>query len=337
MSLATHQETSTAIGRESLQSELHALVAGCGAFRLDRKLVSLAGRDRVRWLNGMVSNNIRDLAIGHGVYAFVLNAQGHIQGDLYAFHHGETLFIELESAQAATLLPLLRRYIIMDKVDVEELGDRFAVFGIAGPKSSEFVDPLGLPDPDEVSLTCSQQNRKGIPITLIRGDNPIVPNYRFWVPKEHAHGFWQSLIESGAQETHDEALEAFRILCGIPKFGVDITSRTLPQETGQNRALNFSKGCYIGQEIVERIRAKGAVHRVLTGFAADNTSPSTIIQSEGKDVGKISSVATIPIGAGARVVALGSLRREHLGSVLQAGSTRVTPVPLPFSELLQQL
>src|SRR5947209_5502817 len=115
MSSTTQPEDATG-EQQDLSSELHALATGCGVFTLDHALVSLAGKDRVRWLNGMVSNNIRDLAPGRGVYAFVLNPQGNIQGDLYAFNRGESLVLEIDRAQP-NLLPQLRRYIIMDKVD----------------------------------------------------------------------------------------------------------------------------------------------------------------------------------------------------------------------------
>ncbi len=101
---------------------------------------------------------------------------------------------------------------------------------------------------------------------MVRGDNPAVPNYEIWSSPESADAIWNALVQAGAEEIHAEALEALRIACGIPKFGVDIRQKDLPQETGQERALNFSKGCYIGQEIVERIRSRGAVHRMLTGF-----------------------------------------------------------------------
>src|SRR6476660_2470464 len=146
-----------------LGEQLHALASGCGAYRLDRALVSLSGKDRVRWLNGMVSNNIRDLAPGHGVYAFVLNPQGNIQGDLYAFNRGENLVLEVESSQA-TLLPQLRRYIIMDKVEVEEFGDRVVVFAITGPKSNEVVASLGIALLDSTALIISNANWKEISI-----------------------------------------------------------------------------------------------------------------------------------------------------------------------------
>src|SRR5436190_1996551 len=183
-------------GSVETEREFRAMVDGCGLYRIDRGLISLTGADRVRWLNGMVTNNIRDLAVGQGVYAFVLNPQGKIQADLYAFNRGETLLVSAERAQVETILQIFNRYILME--DVEAL--------------------------------------------------------------------LKALLQVGAQEVHEQALETFRIACGIPKFGVDIRQRDLPQETGQDRALNFSKGCYIGQEIVERIRSRGAVHRVFTGF-----------------------------------------------------------------------
>src|SRR5512146_1172654 len=127
-------------------SELHALAAECGVYRVDRTLVALGGRDRVRWLNAMVSNNIRDLAAGRGVYAFVLNPQGQIQGDLYAFNRGETLVLEIDRAQAG-LLPQLRRYIIMDKVEVQELGNSVVIFGIAGAKATQVLQSVGIAAP----------------------------------------------------------------------------------------------------------------------------------------------------------------------------------------------
>jgi folate-binding protein YgfZ len=338
MTLVAQQEI-TAGEQQNLRSELHALAAGCGAYKVDRTLVSLAGKDRVRWLNGMVSNNIRDLAAGHGVYAFVLNAQGQIQGDLYAFNRGETLVLEIDRAQAG-LLPQLRRYIIMDKVEVQELGDSVAIFGISGAKAMQVIESLEITAP-QTPLAISEAPWNGVTLTLARVDNPSAASFEFWVPKEQADAFWAALLNKGAQEVHETALEAFRILCGIPKMGIDIRERTLPQETTQDRALNFNKGCFIGQEIVERIRARGSVHRVLTGFEVNGSAPAsgTPIHVDGKDVGVITSTATIPTNPGARVIALGLLRKEHLtpDATFTVANASVKPEPLPFSSLIQQL
>src|SRR5579862_8654303 len=119
-----------AAGVSDSRRELTALVAGCGIYRPDRTLLSLTGRDRTRWLNGMISNNVRDLAVGSGVYAFVLTPQGHIQADVYAFNRGESLLVETGRAQAEIVLRIFRKYIIMDKVEIEDLSEKLAVFGV---------------------------------------------------------------------------------------------------------------------------------------------------------------------------------------------------------------
>jgi folate-binding protein YgfZ len=331
MSLVAQRERDASATSDSRQ-EMTALLAGCGVYRLDRALISLTGRDRVRWLNGMVSNNVRDLAERHGVYAFVLNAQGQIQGDLYIFNRGESLLLEIERAQVETLLPLLRRYIIMDKVEVEDLSAKLAVIGLTGPKSAEALAALGLID-DLAPLQFALKEWNGIEITVARGDNPRVPNYELWAAKEHAESLWNALVATGAQGIYDDALETFRILCGIPKVGLDIRERTLPQETGQERALSFTKGCYIGQEIVERIRARGSVHRGFVGFEVEGPVPSsgTKVQYEGKDVGEITSIASAPLKQ--KRLALGHMRKDAMlpGRTFAAGEAVVRAVSLPFS------
>ena len=134
-----------------------------------------------------------------------------------------------------------------------------------------------------------------------------------------------------------EALELYRIAAGIPRYSQDIRDRDLPQETEQIRALHFTKGCYIGQEIVERIRSRGNVHRKFTGFVIDGPlpSPGTKLQLDGKDIGEVTSVASLPTASGDRVVALGYIRREAAipGKVLQAGEGRAMVAELPFQNI----
>src|SRR5438270_11424896 len=196
--------------------ELAALVAGCGVYRLQRTLLSLTGRDRTRWLNGMVSNNIRDLAPSHGVYAFVLTPQGHIQADVYAFNRGESLLVGTDRAQAETLLRIFRKYIIMDKVEIEDLSDTVTVCGIAGPKSAESLAFLGSGN-DLDTLQLADANWNDTHVTLVRGDNPLFPNYELWVPAEQAESIWNALLQAGGVAVHEQPLETFRILCGTQK------------------------------------------------------------------------------------------------------------------------
>lgn len=330
MNPVAHDETTSELSTS--RRELTALLSGCGLYRPDTSLFSLGGRDRVRWLNGMVSNNVRDLASGRGVYAFVLNPQGHILGDLYVYNRGEDLLLEIERAQAEAVVQILKRYIIMDKVEIEDLSGKNAIIGIAGPKSEEVLGSLGWSASSE-PLGLSGVNLGDTNATLVRSDNPCVPSYKLFVSQDKFDSAWNLLAQAGAEEVHDESLKTFRILCGIPKVGQDIRERTLPHETGQERALDFNKGCYIGQEIVERIRARGAVHRTFVGFEIEGPVPimGTKIQSEGKDVGEVTSVLVLPLKG--KRLALGYLRKEFVGSdkTLNAGESVVKPVALPFA------
>src|SRR5260221_8634485 len=142
MSLTTQQRNSTEVSKVSplgvsgtdfgdVRQEFQALASTCGVFDLgSRAKISLTGGDRTRWLNGMVTNNIRDLAQGWGVYAFLLNPQGHILGDLYAYNRGESLLVDTDRWQVEKILAVFDKYIIMDDVEVADVGDRLTAVGI---------------------------------------------------------------------------------------------------------------------------------------------------------------------------------------------------------------
>ena len=324
--------TQPSVSAETRQ-EFAALTTTCGVFRLDRSFVALTGADRVRWLNGMVTNNVRDLAPNSGVYAFLLNPQGKIQGDLYAFNRGERVVVETDSAQLETILEIFDRYIIMDDVEIEHLPCE--VVGLAGPTSAEVLRRAGFPEAEQMQpMQVSDLQIAGGKLRLLRGDNPNVPTYEISGVESASH-IWDSLLQAGAQEVNAGALELFRVASGIPKFGVDIRQKDLPQETGQDRALNFNKGCYVGQEIVERIRSRGAVHRMFTGFDIEGAvpAPGFRIQHEGKDIAELTSVATLPADEGERVIALGYGRKELMaaGKEYVQDETKVRVAYLPFA------
>jgi len=130
-----------------------------------------------------------------------------------------------------------------------------------------------------------------------------------------------------------EALEKLRILSGVPRYGQDIKDRELPQETEQTRALNFSKGCYLGQEIVERIRSRGIVHRTFVGLELEREAePGSKIEVEGKEMGYLTSVTRLPNNGKERVVGLGYLRREVAapGTPVKVGESAGKVSKLPF-------
>jgi folate-binding protein YgfZ len=336
MSVASSQnEVATEVAGS--REEFAALRSACGVYELgSRSKIELRGSDRVRWLNGMVTNNVRDLAEGHGVYAFLLNPQGHIQGDLYAYHRGESILVDVEQAQAPQILALFDRYIIMDDVEVTTLSDLTAI-GVSGPRSSVVLRAAGIEVPDLQPLQFDAAKWNNIAITLVRGDNPSVPSYELWLSAASAAGLEESLRKAGAKSVSPAALDLLRIASGIPRYGQDIRERDLPQETEQTRALHFSKGCYIGQEIVERIRSRGSVHRKFTGFEIDGGLPAAgaKIEIDGKDVGEITSAASLPLEGSRRSVALGYIRREigTPGKKVRIGGSEAVVAAVPFQNI----
>src|SRR6266566_4759850 len=139
-----YRGATTAAHFGNLQAEFSSLRNGCGVYDLGfRAKISLAGNDRVRWLNGMVTNNIRDLVADHGVYAFLLNPQGRILGDLYAFNRGQSITVDTDCGQAEKILATFDHYIIMDDVEVTNLSEQLTALGLAGPKSREVLAASG--------------------------------------------------------------------------------------------------------------------------------------------------------------------------------------------------
>ncbi len=324
-----------ASGLGNLHFEFTELVSGCGLIDLSsRAKVALTGNDRIRWLNGMVTNNIRDLAVSCGVYAFLLNPQGHILGDLYVYNRGESLTVDAEQSQLDKLLGIFDRYIIMDDVEVTNLSDRIQSIGIAGPRTKDVLRGAGLQVPPLEALHLADVTWQDTALTIARGDHPGVEWYELWLAPEQVSVLRGALTQAGAKPVSSAAQELLRIAAGVPRYGQDIRERDLPQETSQERALHFSKGCYVGQEIVERIRSRGAVHRKFTGFEVAGTLPAPVtkVQAEGKDVGEITSVASLPAAGGERSVAIGYIRREFApGKQVQAGDAQLTVTNLPFA------
>jgi folate-binding protein YgfZ len=319
--------------------EFGALRSTCGAYNLEnRAKIQLTGSDRVRWLNGMITNNVRDLAVGHGVYAFLLNPQGHILGDLIAYHRGDSLLVDTDQSQLEKILATFDHYIIMDDVEVANISERLPAVGIAGPAAENVLKEAGFEVPQLKSLEIADVALQQAKVTVVRGEREAFPSYELWVAPEHGASVREKLQSAGAALIGPEALELYRIALGIPLYGKDIRERDLPQETEQQRALNFNKGCYVGQEIVERIRSRGAVHRKFTGFTVTGAAPvpGTKIQAQAKDVGEITSSAVIPSPDGEHTVALGYIRREMgaAGKEVEIAGSRAVITELPFQGLL---
>jgi folate-binding protein YgfZ len=332
--VADYRGAATASHFGDPQTELAALRDGCGLYDLGfRARISLTGGDRSRWLNGMVTNNIRDLALDRGAYAFLLNPQGKILGDLYAYNRGESIDIDTDCGQVEKILATFDHFIIMDDVEVANRSEQLTALGIGGPRAVAVLTAAGFTIPEMLPLQTQAAIWNSVECTLVRSEDEQHISYEIWIAPASVRTLWDALRAAGAAAVGSDALELQRIVSGIPTYGVDIRERDLPQETEQTRALNFSKGCYVGQEIVERIRSRGAVHRKFTGFVAEGVvqiAPGTKIVAGEKEVGEITSAAYLQ--AADKTVALGYIRREVgvPGREVMIGTIRATVIPLPM-------
>lgn len=262
-----------------------------------RGRLRLTGEDRARLLHAMTTNHIEQLKPGEGCYAFFLSAQGRVLADVNIFCRPDHFLLDTEPETAGKVREHLDRFIIADDVTVEDLAPETVAIAVEGPRAVEINAPLVL----EVSYT-------GLPGRLIVA--PIAD-------REKIIG---ELEAAGAVAASDDDYKVVRLENGRPRYGEDISERYLAQETNQLRALHFSKGCYLGQEIVERVRSRAQIHRVLMRVEIEGTEPP----APGTKLGaaEITSAAYSP--ALGKVVALAYVRSEFAkpGAVLDGAVVR---------------
>jgi folate-binding protein YgfZ len=321
------------------QAQLDAILHGAAFAPItDKAFLRITGSDATRWLNGMVTNNIKDLQPGEGNYNFLLNAQGRIQGDctIYREHGWPTtgdarFLLQTDASQLNTIEQILDKFIIMDDVELSRTlylhdeslpPDTLKGLSLTGPKAPELFGKVMFESFDEF-LLLDVPKPNSFELGTHGGKTPsfvLTPPGRpgtveIWSATADLSDAQSEFKKLGAQELSPETLEAFRIYSGTPRYGIDIrnteTAKDLPQETAQTHALNFNKGCYLGQEIVERIHARGQVHRTFTRFTLTGTLPTELpapLEANSKPAGEITSVAQI----GDTIYALGYARREAL-------------------------
>lgn len=309
--MAAYHGVLTPYQLDALPTETAALLHGAAVRDLGwLRRIKVRGEDRFRWLSGMVTNTVSDLPANGGAWNLVLNAQGRIQGDLTVWRKNDKLELEIAADQMDKLLSHLEHFIIMDDVELALRQDETAL-GLSGPKAGEVLARLGLPAPTE-PMTHTRAEWNGLSVRIRRGYSPLSEHYILWTANPTVYKLWKFLITGGATTVGCAATEAIRVAEGIPRYGVDIQEKDLPQETSQTRALHFSKGCYLGQEIVERIRSRGNVHRHVRALELDGPLPTvgTELTLDGAPAGQITSAAEIPAAEGARRFAIGMIRGE---------------------------
>lgn len=313
--LAAYCGVLTPVELDVRAGETETLLTGAAVHDLGwQRAVKLRGEDRFRWLSGMVTNTVSDLPANGGAWNLVLNAQGRIQGDLTVWRADDDLSLEIAADQYDKLLAHLDHFIIMDDVELVPVEGVTAI-GLTGPKAAEVLRSICTTPPAE-QLTQARARVEGFDLRVFRGYGVLADHYALWLAEDLAGQLWQRLVDAGAKPVGTAALEAFRVAEGIPAYGVDIAERDLPQETGpqegQLRALHFSKGCYQGQEIVERIRSRGNVHRHLRQLELNGPLPAagTELTLDDSPVGVFTSAASLQTPAGERRFALAMLRAE---------------------------
>jgi folate-binding protein YgfZ len=301
---------------DGLTGEIDSLLHSAGVSDLGwRGKILVTGGDRLRWLNGMVSNAVQSLPEGQGNYSFLLSVQGRIQGDCYVYRRADDLLLDTSVEQVPALMSHLDHFIIMDDVELTDVSQQWTALSLAGPGAVRILATLGF-SPATPGVENARMNTARIgevPCTIIEAYHVAVPRFELWFAPEHVLALWETLQAAGATPCGLDAVETLRVLEATPLYGLDLNDRDLPQETVQTRALNFNKGCYLGQEIVERIRSRGKVNRQFRQFALHGIQPPALpidLRSGEQSVGRITSTASLASAGLPQVLGLGFVRVE---------------------------
>ena len=318
--------------------EHQAVRAAAGLFDFSfRAMFALTGRDAQKFLHRIVSNDIKRLTTGRGAYTTLLNPQGQILADLRVYAAEDRLLVDTDADLRAKAIGILRRYIIGDQVQVEPL--ETCALAFEGPQATGLLEKtlhVDLPAMEEFDHFAT--NYAGFPVRVVRMGNTGEEGYEVWVGPKGTMGLWGAACGQapsyGMLPCGTEALESLRIEAGIPRYGAELGEDTLPLEADLMNALSFNKGCYIGQEIVERARSRGHVNWKLAGLVIESAQPPVPDEKltlEGKEVAEITSACVSPTLQ--KTIALAYVRKEHVdpGTRLQTTSgTTAEVAALPF-------
>ena len=313
-----------------------------------RGRLSLAGTDRQRFLNGQVTNNVKELKTGEGCYAALVTAKGRMVSDLNIFCLPDELLLDFEPGLSAAIIERFEKFVIADDVQVVDAAPHYGLLSVQGPKSADVVNQLGL-----------GLSFPGTPLSFVSVNEPTLgeiycmnhsrgaaTGFDLFVPVAALAAVADKLIAAakavGGRACGWQSLEMARIEAGIPRFGADMDETNLPPEAGIDaRAISYSKGCYIGQEVIARIRTYGQVAKSLRGLLlADGLSElpkrgDKLFHGD-KEAGFITSALASP--AFRRNIALGYVRREcnEPGTELRLRfaerdyAARIVPLPFQF-------
>jgi len=293
--------------------------------RSSQGTVALTGADRASFLHALLTNDIASLPKGRGVYAAYLTPQGRMISDMRVIETGGRLLLSVDRDVAAPLAERFETLIFSEDVQARDASD-IAVLGVHGPSAARMIQhATGVSVAD---LGTEYDNITVESLTIVRDDGLGVPGFDVYVPGSDRDAIRAKLIDAGVVPVSDDVAEALRIEAGRPRFGVDMTTDTIPLEAGiEDRAISFTKGCYVGQEVIVRVmhRGHGRVARrlvsiVITG--GDVPARGDKILLGDRTVGEITSATASPkVGS---PLALGYVQREYAvaGTELTVGGSQ---------------
>lgn len=308
-----------------------------------RAYLSFTGPDRVRYLNAILTNNIKDLGSGQGNVSLLLNPQGHILAEMETYAFPDRLLCVSYAMIREHLIEWLDKFIIMDDVTLTDESPRYGTLALDGPLAAVVVDEVSSVDIAPLGELSATDGVAGtIPCCIVKRSPGGVPGAEFVVETEKLGVLWQLLSDAachhGGGPMGYAALNALRLAQGVPWFGYDFGEKQIPHEAGlQDSHISYTKGCYTGQEIVERVRSRGQVNRrrVELLFSGDAVpEPGAVLTMDGKEMGYVTRSAKIPAlarGVGTQVIGMGYVRKEATapGTTLQWAEGTATAAQFP--------
>ena len=309
--------------------------------RSPRARVVVSGADRATYLQGLLTNDIVALKAGEGCYAAYLTPQGRMITDLYLYELGDLLLLTMTRGVKDAVMAKFEQFIFSEDVRLGDVTETFAQIAIVGPEAASMA-ALALEGVTEASLAALGEhgNVRGQfasePAIVTRVTDTGEPGFDIFVERAQADTLLHVLAANGVGLLDPETADALRIEAGVPEFGRDMDEETIPLEAGiEQRAISFSKGCYVGQEVIIRVlhRGHGRVARKLVGLVTDGqtaVAPGSAITWTGQEVGRVTS-STMSPGLG-KPIALGYVHRDHtaVDTVLAVGDARAIVAAVPF-------
>jgi folate-binding protein YgfZ len=256
-----------------------------------RGFVRVTGEDRVRFLNGMLTNDVAALGAGQWLPALQLDRKGHVLTDLFVLAEPDALWLDVSPGAEAELVAVLGKHVIADDVLLESHTERLAELALDGPGAAAAARAAGLAVP--AASHFERADFAGESLLCVAGGSLAAEGLRVVAPRTLLPALRAKLA---LPELSAEAAEILRVEAALPLLGRDLGARNFPQEARLERAVSFKKGCYIGQEIVARIASRGAVNRVLVKLATrELVAPGAEIRADGAAIGEVTSSARSPV------------------------------------------